>query len=128
MPAAVIASKRKPLAIIRPKNFGGVIRAVAIRCATTSRTDHPAHSDGWSQASPDSRVSASASEARSVLIAFHVSIAHIMSIREVGSGTISRSCPGVPNVRRRLTRWRRRSDLGLVLLGSPGGTLYLWSQ
>jgi len=46
MVAAVIAWNRNPLVIIRPKKTGGVICAVAMRWATTSRTDQPAHRDG----------------------------------------------------------------------------------
>src|SRR5262245_14278176 len=45
-----IAAKSKRLAIIAPKNFGGVICAVAIMCASTSRLDQPAASDGASHA------------------------------------------------------------------------------
>jgi uncharacterized protein (DUF2236 family) len=51
MPLATNFSKLKPLPRKPWKNFGGVIAAVAAMWATTSRTLHPAHSEGVSQAS-----------------------------------------------------------------------------
>lgn len=49
MPLATNFSKLKPLPRKPWKNFGGVIAAVAAMWATTSRTLHPAHSEGVSQ-------------------------------------------------------------------------------
>ena len=60
---AVILLKLKPDLIMARKNFGGVIRAVAVMWPSVCRTVHCAHIDGVSQPvwSSPSRSAASAS-------------------------------------------------------------------
>ena len=74
MSLRVRAWKLKPVPINLPKKRGGVISAVAIMCATTSRTVQPVHSDGLSQSASGSLSSASTSPARSAPIICHVSM------------------------------------------------------
>src|SRR5262249_8686340 len=67
-----VALKSKRLQTIAPKNFGGVICAVAIKCANTSRLDQPVASEGAFHAVAGSDAKASTSDARSSLIMSHV--------------------------------------------------------
>ena len=63
----------KPEVAIFPKNFGGVISAVAMMCATASRTVQPVHSDGVSHAASSRLPRSSASAPRSVATTLHMS-------------------------------------------------------
>ena len=65
MSLVCMREKLKPLPMILAKNAGGVIMALAVMWATTSRTDQPPHSDGLSHCSGVRVERSSASAARS---------------------------------------------------------------
>src|SRR3954454_12394044 len=60
--------KLKPLASSFPKKLAGPILAVAVMCASTSRTDQPVHNDGVSQLASGNASRSAARASRSALI------------------------------------------------------------